>query len=51
MVVKDETVKSFGLRRLIIYRESSPLGSISPDRFDEISHHEMVYLTPRHHGK
>ena len=37
MVVKDKTLKSFGLRWLIKYRESSPLGTISSENVDRVS--------------
>lgn len=37
MVVKDKTLKSFGLKWLIKYRESSPLGTISSENVDRIS--------------
>lgn len=43
MVVKDKTLKSFGLRWLIMYRESSPLGQL----VDQLDMFLSVYLTPR----
>lgn len=45
MVVKDKTLKSVGLRWLIIYRESSPLGQLANQLDRNILF--TVNLTPR----
>lgn len=45
MVVKDKTLKSFGLRWLIIYRESRPLGQLVNLSYRYVFF--AVYLTPR----